>query len=679
MTKFPTTAALMGLLGLSALAGGCPTHVDRIPSAPLVEQTQRSATTALPRDAALAFVQSRRAAHSGQMDLALEYLHRALSFHNSSAPLNVRAAELEYLLGRSDNATRQCRRALRLDPHYCEAHHLLGRIASYKLDLEPAEVHLRRAVECDPSLEEAWQDLAALLWAQDRVEEYVQLLEAMEPHIRDEGWVLRRRGVALLDLGDREGAFDALRQAVEIAPEDRDALAVVLATYRETDQLDEAAVFLEELIRRYPSVIELRADLVTVYAALGRHDDVIEQLLHEYDQDPDHRDHYAISAADWLQSLMRYEEAVQLLEQTLDEFPESSSLKLRLGHVHEAAGDEEAALATWAEVEPGLPYWGFAVSERARVLADLGRRDEAVDLLLDAVELDRSESLAADLELHVHLARHLTEEQRYDEAIAAVDRLEADTPSLHARETARILWYSGQRDRALVQLREQIEVDGAQPLTSIALADLYRDEGLFEEAIAVLEAALDRLQSPAAAQQLPVGRYPTVALRKAQVHEYEMEVLVTLAFLQGFAGDNETAVETMRRVLRSHPDDPRALNYIGYTLAVLDRDLDEAEEYLRRALILQPLDPAIMDSLGWALYRQGRLDEALELLVGAAARMSRSAVIWQHLAEVQLDLGRAKDARESLERCLDEADDRDPEEQQSAQRARDLLDGMETP
>jgi len=679
VTKLRTTAALMGLLGIAALDVGCPTHVDRIPSAPLVEDTQRSGSTALPRDAALAFVQSRRAAHIGQMDLALEYLHRALTFHGSSAPLNVRAAEMEYLLGRSDNANRHCRRALRLDPHYCEAHHLLGRIASYQLDLDPAEVYLRRAVECDPELEEAWQDLAALLWAQDRVEEYVQLLEAMEPYASDEGWVLRRRGVALLDLDRRDEAFEALRQAVEIAPEDRDALAVVLATYRETDQLDEAAVFLEELIRRYPSVIELRADLVTVYAALGRYDDVIEQLLHEYDQDPDHRDHYAISAADWLQSLMRYDEAVGLLEQTLDEFPESSSLRLRLGHVLEASGDEDGALQTWSEVEPGQPYWGFAVSERARVLVDLGRRGEAIDLLYEAVELDLSESLAADLELHVHLARYLTEEGEHQAALATLDRLQAETPALHARESARVLWHSGQRDRAVVLLREQIEADGAQPLSSLALADLYRDEGLFEEGIGVLEAALGRLQSPAAAQQLPVGRYPTVALRKAQVYEFEIEVLAAMAFLQGFAGEHETAIQTMRRVLRAQPDDPRALNYIGYTLAVLERDLEESEALLRQALTLQPLDPAIMDSLGWALYRQGRLDEALELLEGAAARMSRSAVIWQHLAEVQMDLGRTEDARQSLGRCLDEVDDRDPEEQQSAQRARELLDGLETP
>ncbi len=664
---------------VAAVSGGCPSHVDRIPPAPAVEETTRASSAELPRDAALAFVRSRRAAHEGQVDLALEYLHRALMFDSSSAALNVRAAEMEYLLGRSDNAVRHCRRALRLDPRHCDAHHLLGRVASYQLDLDPAELHLRRAVECDPSMVDAWQDLAALLWSQERVEEYVQLLEAMEPHDHDDGWLLRRRGVALLELGEHEQAFEALRQAVEIAPEDRDALAVVLATYRETDRLDEAAVFLEELILRYPSVIELRADLVTVYAALGRHDEVIEQLLHEYEQDPDHRDHYAIAAADWLQSLMRYEEAVELLEGTLDEFPENSSLRLRLGHVLEAAGDGEAALEIWSEVEPGLPYWSFAVSERARVLGDLDRLDEAIALLRDAVDLDRTESLAADLEIHIDLARTLTEDGQFDEAVDALAILEAGAPSLYAREHARVLWESGQSDRALVLLNEAIERDGAQPLASLTLADLYRDQGLFPEGIAVLENALARLQSPVALQQLPVGRFPTVAMRKAQIQEYEVEVLAALAFLQGFGGDNEAAIQTMRRVLRANPDDARALNYIGYTLAVLDRDLEESEDLLRRALTLQPLDPAIMDSLGWSLYRQGRLDEALEQLEGSVARMPRSAVIWQHLGEVQLDLGLPGDARRSLQRCLEEVDDRDPEEQQSAQRARSLLERMEAP
>jgi tetratricopeptide (TPR) repeat protein len=669
----------MGSILVAASCGGCPSHVDRIPPAPIVEEAVRASSSELPRDAALAFVRSRRAAHDGQMDRALEHLHRALAFDSSSAALNVRAAELEYLLGRSDNAVRHCRKALRLDPRHCEAHHLLGRISTYQLDLDPAEIHLRRAVECDPTMVDAWQDLAALLWSQERVEEYVLLLDSLEPYDDDDGWLLRRRGVALLELGEYDRAFEALKQAVEIAPEDRDALAVVLATYRETDRLDEAAVFLEGLIQRYPSVIELRADLVTVYAALGRHDDVIEQLLHEYEQDPDHRDHYAIAAADWLQSLMRYDEAVELLEGTLEEFPENSSLRLRLGHVFEAAGDGEAALDVWTEVEPGLAYWSFAVSERARVLSDLERRDEAIELLRNAVERDRADSLVADLELQIGLARTLTEDGQYDEAAAAVAPLEANAPSLFAREQARVLWESGQVDRALVLLNEAIERDGAQPLASLTLADLYRDQGLFAEGVAVLENAMARLQSPVALQQLSVGRFPTVAMRKAQIQEYEVEVLAALAFLQGFGGDNEAAVQTMRRVLRANPDDARALNYIGYTLAVMGRDLEEAEELLRRALTLQPLDPAIMDSLGWCVHRQGRQDEALELLEGSADRMPRSAVIWQHLGEVQLDLGRPGDARQSLRRCLDEVDERDPEERQSAQRAQELLQRLEAP
>ena len=65
---------------------------------------------------------------------------------------------------------------------------------------------------------------------------------------------------------------------------------------------------------------------------------------------------------------------------------------------------------------------------------------------------------------------------------------------------------------------------------------------------------------------------------------------------------------------------------------------------IRRALAQQPQDPAILDSMGWVLYRQGRLEEALEYLRRAHALMP-DAEVSAHLGEVLWALGDQETAR----------------------------------
>ena len=670
------------VIALTALIGGCRAYLDRIPPTTTSgESTASTSRARLPRDAVMAFLRAQQATQRGDLVGSLEHLQRAALFHPDSPSLHVRIAMGEHLLGHPQSAIRQCLAALRADPEYCEAHHLAGRIATYQLDLESAEMHLQRAIECDPTLEDAWMGLAALLWNQGRTHEYLVLLESMEPHVSDEAWLLRRRGEALRGEERYQEAIDALAEAVRIDPEVRDPRASLLALYQELDRLEDARSFMEDLVARYPSIVDLRVDLADIYAALGYYDLMIEQLLSQYEQEPDHRDVYALEAASWLEHLLRFDEAVDLLERTLDEYGEDPSLLMRLGWVHEAAGDVDTALETWERVAQGDPFWSFCVEERARLLAESERPADAIQLLRDSIDSAERQGNLVHADIRIRLAHLLVEQERHEEATAALEALRLEVPDMHAREMARVVWASGEVDRAQVLLNEQIDREGIEPRASLVLASLYRDVGLYPEAISVLEAALERLDSPNAGRHLPVGRYPTLQIRQGQIFDFRISVLTNLGFLRSLAGENAAAIRTMESVLQVDPDNTRAMNFVGYTLAVENRDLDEAERLLMRALVLQPLDPAILDSFGWLLFRQGRLDEALESLTQASLRMPESAVIWQHIGEVQFELGNENEARAALHQATQVIDPADPEEVQAGERASEILleIGKETP
>ena len=67
------------------------------------------------------------------------------------------------------------------------------------------------------------------------------------------------------------------------------------------------------------------------------------------------------------------------------------------------------------------------------------------------------------------------------------------------------------------------------------------------------------------------------------------------------------------------PDQPFVLNYLGYSLADMGHQLDEARQMVQTAAERRPNDGAITDSLGWVQYRQGRTGSGQDPGTGSGA------------------------------------------------------------
>ena len=124
-----------------------------------------------------------------------------------------------------------------------------------------------------------------------------------------------------------------------------------------------------------------------------------------------------------------------------------------------------------------------------------------------------------------------------------------------------------------------------------------------------------------------------------------IEILYTraLAFEQI---DNIDATEKdLRRILELKPNDPDALNALGYTLADRTDRYDEALVLIKAALQQKPESAAILDSMGWVLLKLGQLKKAESYLTKAWGK-SRDHEIAAHYGELLWRLGRPEDARE---------------------------------
>lgn len=125
----------------------------------------------------------------------------------------------------------------------------------------------------------------------------------------------------------------------------------------------------------------------------------------------------------------------------------------------------------------------------------------------------------------------------------------------------------------------------------------------------------------------------------------QSDLLYSRALLAEQLGHLEVMEADLRAVLSKKPDDPAALNALGFSLAEhrLDR-LDEAEGYIKQAMEKRPGDPAILDSYGWVLYRKGEKEQSLVYL-RKAYKLFADPEIAAHLGEVLWETGRQAEAK----------------------------------
>ena len=113
------------------------------------------------------------------------------------------------------------------------------------------------------------------------------------------------------------------------------------------------------------------------------------------------------------------------------------------------------------------------------------------------------------------------------------------------------------------------------------------------------------------------------------------------------------AEEWLEQVLDEYPDDPGALNDLGYLWADENKRLPRALTMIQQAVTAEPDNAAYRDSLGWVYYRLGKNDEALvELKKAISLDEKPDANVLEHYADVLTTVHKFADARENLERSL---------------------------
>ncbi len=120
------------------------------------------------------------------------------------------------------------------------------------------------------------------------------------------------------------------------------------------------------------------------------------------------------------------------------------------------------------------------------------------------------------------------------------------------------------------------------------------------------------------------------------------------------------AEDLYRQALQQDPDQPEALNNLAWVHILRGENLAEAITLLERAIEADPENRyRYLDSLGWAMYRDGRTEEAIETLKTALEetpieeRYLRSETHY-HLGLIYHEKGERESAEEHFRQSLEE-------------------------
>ena len=329
-----------------------------------------------------------------------------------------------------------------------------------------------------------------------------------------------------------------------------------------------------------------------------------------------------------LATQQRLTDAAEQLRLAARDKPQQAQLWLALGEIDLELHDPVAADADLKQALSLVAAQAAADSARKAAAAAAGEAANDDDDAPDATAPPEADPNAANpVSLaHVQLLLARAAEQRYDDAAAAkwiaqVDAKDADLQVVSLR--AGLLARQGKLAEALKLIRAANATTPAeQRYKLLAEVQLLLDEKKLAEAHDVLNKA-----------------------------NAETPDDVDLVYQEAMVDERLNRLDEMERLLRRilvlQPDNPQALNALGYSLADRNLRLDEALVMVRQAHELSPADPFIVDSLGWVEYRMGHYDAAATLLAQAYSSR-KDTEIAAHLGEALWADGKHLEATQVL-------------------------------
>ncbi|MEE9421752.1 MAG: tetratricopeptide repeat protein [Gammaproteobacteria bacterium] len=445
-------------------------------------------------------------------------------------------------------------------------------------------------------------------------------------------------------------ALEAARRWVELAPDNKEARQAYAALALRSGQDEEAQTQLNQIIQQsdgtadqaYQSLLGLLAREPDKERALA----AMERIVSERPDDADAHFAYARLAShseNWVLSLTEVEKALVIrpdwtpaiilraqiavkqdkgdlareqITGALQKSPDDLKLRQAYARLLVDLEDLDGAREQYKKLIKLQPANGQVVYSLALLSLEDGELKEAKTNFLRLLELEYQTAQA-----HYYLGAIAEEHKDFEKALDWYSKIDKGDHWLEVQiRIARIDAKTDKLDQARARLKNLRFTKPAQAQRLLLVeGDLLSQQKMLEEAYSLY------------------GQY-------LEAHPEDYDVLYARSLVAEKLDLLDVAEQDLKKIIQVEPDNARAMNALGYTLADRTTRYQEALQFIEQAIKLTPDDPAVMDSMGWVQFKLGELQKAREYLQKAYDQTT-DAEIAAHLGEVLWSMGDQAGAR----------------------------------
>jgi tetratricopeptide (TPR) repeat protein len=490
------------------------------------------------------------------------------------------------------------------------AHYMAGVIA--ELNQSPAEAldQFTQAALADPGDTDLVLEVAQRLLEGKKPQPAVELLTRATNQRHAGGDLYARLGLAYAQLGRTNEAIAACRTALKKSPGTPEAYQTLFLIYASAKNPGEAHKVLDLALKQPDLPAEFLVTLSEMYIGLGR-------------QLPDRRVEFRGEA---LKAITR---AQQLA-------PSDPNLMLKLADGFNFLGEPAQASPIYLDLlkrYPDSPVVRTQVRAKLIELYLRGKDPAGAMQQLEAAAHDNP----SNPQTWFLLGSLASEQKQMDRAADYFGKAILFNPGFEQA------YY----DLAMAQIQINAPTNA---LATLRQARAKFGENFITEFLSGLACGA-QTNDTEALRHLTSAEVIARATDKGRLNEYLFfQIGVTCERL----GNIDQATSYLEKCLEVAPDFTEALNYLGYLWADRGENLTRARELLEKAVKLEPKNPAFLDSLAWALFKLGKLPEALSCQQQAVALIEKpDATLFDHLGDIYEALKEPAKARAAWQQAHD--------------------------
>jgi tetratricopeptide (TPR) repeat protein len=346
--------------------------------------------------------------------------------------------------------------------------------------------------------------------------------------------------------------------------------------------------------------------------------------------------------------------AKKLFFESLKRNPDYYLSVIELGKLFEKEGKLIKALELYESFLKREPMAYPILTRTVNVLLRLNEKERAIPYVEALTRIDPT-----DLNLKLRLGLFYIDVKRYEDSKSIFNELFQEVPN-----SAKVLFYLGVLHKKTGKFDEAILY-----FSKIKKDNSYFKESLVQVANILMEKAVvkgkndfnhffvKKFTSFTAdkSKEFPLLKLELMSLMSSfyeSLGQYKKSIKV-LESLKGESGFSESheyylaslyeknkdflkAREIITGILKKNPNNPHALNFLGYSMLEKNENLALALKYIKKAVQLRPKDGYIRDSLGWYYFKVGQISKAFKELKKAWELVKSDFIIAKHMAAIYL-------------------------------------------